>query len=149
MSMKTHAFVLVFLLALLPAILLYWAARRRNRSPHWAWWGMIAPYGWIALIYLLNLKPVVLKAQYKSGSLVCTKCGALIKTGAQQVQQTFLHRILFGIVIPQIAAGSKYTCPNCGVIPRDSIPFQAYAKMRLTQIGLFLLVCLLWPHFSR
>lgn len=133
-----------FLLVLLPAsILLFWA-RRLHRSPHWVWWA-VTGYGWIAVVYLLGKKPLTLKARYQSENLVCTTCGAIIQIGPKQVQQHVLHRILFGLLgtaALRIAAGREHTCPNCGVIPPDSLPSRAYTKMRLTQIGLFLLVAM-------
>src|SRR5580698_5846738 len=96
--MDFFAFLRYLLICLPAAVLLFWAARRRNRSLHWVWWALTTFGGWIALIVLLTKKPKIFRARYDSRNLVCTTCGATITIVHQRVQQSSaVANILYGV----------------------------------------------------
>lgn len=67
------AIAITFVLWGLPVALGIKAARRKNRSPHWMWFGLHPVSGWIAYIALLYAAP--LKA--------CQQCGEKVKEHAR------------------------------------------------------------------
>jgi hypothetical protein len=52
----------------LPITLGVHAARRKNYSPHWMWFGIHPIFGWVACIVLLCLTP----------RIQCTNCGGFV-----------------------------------------------------------------------